>query len=611
MKGIGIVKNEKEAVHWYKKAAQQKNSEALLNLGYCHLKGIGVAVNVTEAIKLFKQSAEEGNVKAYSYIGDCYYEGNRTAKNYKVAFEWYQKAAEQNNPYGQLGLARCYYNGNGVNENTAKAFDNYKKAAEAGLSKAKEEFERILVDIYKKAEAFEDNERYIEAAEYYGLACQADYPAACWRLGELHYYGKGVDKDYAEAVKQYTKASELGSTEAENMLGMCYYNGNGVEQNDATAFSWWKKAAEKGFDFAQHNVGYAYYNGIGVEKDYTEAIKWYTKSAEQGLAIAQYQLADCFLDGLGVDRNIDKAEYWYGKAAEQGSTEAEAGLERCNFERYLDGLEKEIANLPPRKKKVNPNQAKIDKILAGKPDPDYQTLEQAAKLGDAESQYLLGLHYKIDGEVTKEGVNWFRKSAEQGYAPAQEMIADLFQYGIGVNRYPDQAKKWLSKAIENYKEAALYGDYNAAYQLANMDPDNNIIYRNTNERNKWYSTYVSLLSLAARKNDPEAQCSLAECYLEGQYGISQNIIEALKLLNKSYEGGNSHAAYILSNLYFDERYIQTDANKGVEWCRKAAEKGHCAAISRMKECYQDGIGVEKDETKVEYWSQKEREAKCF
>ena len=64
------------------------------------------------------------------------------------------------------------------------------------------------------------------------------------RLGEMHYYGKGVPRDYVEAMKWFLKAAEQGHVEAYYTLGCMYEEGKGVAQNHAEAAKWFRKAGQ-------------------------------------------------------------------------------------------------------------------------------------------------------------------------------------------------------------------------------------------------------------------------------------------------------------------------------------------------------------------------------
>ena len=59
-----VEKNLAETVKWFRKAAEQGDSEAQYNLGLFYDKGEGVEKNHSEAIKWYKKAAEQGHAKA-------------------------------------------------------------------------------------------------------------------------------------------------------------------------------------------------------------------------------------------------------------------------------------------------------------------------------------------------------------------------------------------------------------------------------------------------------------------------------------------------------------------------------------------------------------------
>ena len=47
-----------------------------------------------------------------------------------------------------------------------------------------------------------------------------------------------------------------------------------------------------------------------------------------------------------------------------------------------------------------------------------------------------------------QAVQWYRKSAEQGYAPAQSDLGVMYANGRGVSQDEQQAVRWYGKAAE-------------------------------------------------------------------------------------------------------------------------------------------------------------------
>ena len=169
---------------------------------------------------------------------------------------------------------------------------------------------------------------YVKAMEWYLRAAENGNVDAQFSIGLMYDEGQGVAQDYAEAMKWYLKAAENGNASAQNNIGYLYENGLGVAQDYVKAMEWYLKAAENGNDVAQYNIGELYYYGHGVERDYAEAMKWYLKAAENGNASAQNNIGYLYDEGLGVAQDYAEAMKWYLKAAENGHSQARNNLER-------------------------------------------------------------------------------------------------------------------------------------------------------------------------------------------------------------------------------------------------------------------------------------------
>jgi TPR repeat protein len=274
--GQGVVKDQAEAVKWYRKAAEQNDAEAQNNLGACYANGQGVAKDEVEAVKWYREAAEQNHALAQFSLGNHYRLGEGVAKDAAEAAKWYRKAAEQDCASAQYNLGCCYASGQGVAKDDVEAVKWCRKAAEQNDSLAQ-----------------------------FGLAC-------CYANGQ------GVVKDQAEAVKWYRKAAEQNHTKAQYNLGFCCANGLGVAKDEAEAVKWYRKAAEQNDAYAQFDLGSCYDHGQGVAKDYVEAVKWYRKAAEQNHADAQFILGCWHLQGKGVTEDYAEGYKWFLLAAGQG-----------------------------------------------------------------------------------------------------------------------------------------------------------------------------------------------------------------------------------------------------------------------------------------------------
>jgi TPR repeat protein len=76
---------------------------------------------------------------------------------------------------------------------------------------------------------------------------------------------------------------------------------------------------------------------------------------------------------------------------------------------------------------------------------------KAAEQGHAPAQDRMGQAYADGTGVkpdTEEALRWFRKAAEQGYAPSQFNLGFLYFAGRRVPKDDQQAEQWLRKAAE-------------------------------------------------------------------------------------------------------------------------------------------------------------------
>jgi len=111
----------------------------------------------------------------------------------------------------------------------------------------------------------------------------------------------------------------------------------------------------------------------------------------------------------------------------------------------------------------------------------YFELETAAKNGDGKSQHILSDLYRNGYCVPQDdarALQWARKAADGGYEPAYFDVGYFYRQGIGTDKNPAAAARWLEKAtgprIEaHYLLAMIYWhgegvtqNYQKAYEYA-------------------------------------------------------------------------------------------------------------------------------------------------
>ena len=94
------------------------------------------------------------------------------------------------------------------------------------------------------------------------------------------------------------------------------------------------------------------------------------------------------------------------------------------------------AQTPPQAPSEAPVQTSTQ-ATAPLADADFYALRGPAAAGDAQAQFALGNYYFRGRSLTlehAEALTWYRKSADQGYAPAENQLGTMYQHGFGVVR---------------------------------------------------------------------------------------------------------------------------------------------------------------------------------
>ena len=77
-----------KAVYWYKKAAEQGDTKAQLNLAVMFRYGTGVTEDFTQAVYWYKKAAEQGDTKAQLSLAEMYASGDGVPENFVLAYKW-------------------------------------------------------------------------------------------------------------------------------------------------------------------------------------------------------------------------------------------------------------------------------------------------------------------------------------------------------------------------------------------------------------------------------------------------------------------------------------------------------------------------------------------
>ena len=99
----GCLSEQKKALE---KLSSPLPAEVQFALGWCYYEGYGVEKDPREAVKWYRKAAEQGHATAQVGLGWCYYEGGGVEKDPREAVKWYRKAAEQGDAKAQKALSQ-------------------------------------------------------------------------------------------------------------------------------------------------------------------------------------------------------------------------------------------------------------------------------------------------------------------------------------------------------------------------------------------------------------------------------------------------------------------------------------------------------------------------
>ena len=116
---------------------------------------------------------------------------------------------------------------------------------------------------------------------------------------------------------------------------------------------------------------------------------------------------------------------------------------------------------------------------------------------------------------------WYRKSAEQGNADAQNKLGVMYEKGQGILKDDKEAVKW-------FRKSAKQGNTEASKYL-----------KITLRRQKRKSILENLIS-KAKGGDSNSQFKLGEMYFNGR-GVKRNPVESLKWYTLAARQGNIRA----------------------------------------------------------------------
>jgi TPR repeat protein len=202
--GIGVARDENEAVRWYRKGATAGNMQATTALAIALLEGRGTGKDPQEAVHLLKLAADKDNLDAMYRLGVLYSQGAVVSKDALEAVRLFTKASEAGHAPSMVDLGLMFYNGEGVQVDLVKAAMWYKRAADLGDTSGMVN----LGYLHQQGKGVEQND--VAAVNLYRRAADEGNPAGIHNLASMHESGRGLGrKDPEQAADLVLRALEL------------------------------------------------------------------------------------------------------------------------------------------------------------------------------------------------------------------------------------------------------------------------------------------------------------------------------------------------------------------------------------------------------------------
>ena len=263
--------------------------------------------------------------------------------------------------------------------------------------------------------------------------------------------------------------------------------------------------------------------------------------------------------------------------------------------------------------------AGVTSYYRGHYDAALYDFEQRAVQGDPVAQFCLAFMYKHGKGVPQNfqnAIEWYIKSAEQGYVPAQNDLGVIYgqigERALIVGDEPGimnfkQAQKWFTEAGGQGNPTALFNAGLVCKLFADLT-------MNSTEDIDLYSRVVSCFKMAAKQNYAPAQNDFGMIYQNGLWGVVKNLEKALELFKKAatpypdtaspFKNGYAPAQHNLAITYANGIGVKQDFKEALKWFQKAAEQGVAESQFSLGLSYYKGDGVKQDFKEAANWYQK-------
>lgn len=208
--GLGVSRDRKKAMEWYRFGAEGGNRDAQFALGNALLQGKYVKLDKGEGRKFLELAARAGHIRASFNLAQLITAERPTWAGFKEALPWYEQAALGGLPDAQYAMANIHADAKGLNfGDDNKALEWLRKAADGGFDTAQMELGVWLANGRAGPKDPKNAFRWMQRA-----AAQRNVIAQN-RLARMYAYGVGTPRDIIRAGAWHIIARRAGFSDSE------------------------------------------------------------------------------------------------------------------------------------------------------------------------------------------------------------------------------------------------------------------------------------------------------------------------------------------------------------------------------------------------------------
>lgn len=489
-----------------------------------YLKGIIVNKNESKALELYEKAYDLGEKDSAKEVLE-YLDDKGTSKTSSLYKNWLQKT-------GKVTKA----------EEPKKATATVKKEeptkeAEDSIFTL-EELNDFLISIWfeENEQPKEINEKVLKSLNYYA---NLNDRYCIEKLANVYKFGWfGVITDYKKSFEIFNKLIMLNYYNAYNDIAWFYENGYYVEKDPNKAIEYYTKAYDLECNnyFTCSNIARIYLEDFNTP-NYVKALEWYKKSTERRKdSYACSQLGKFYEEGLGTKKDLKEALKWYQKGLDSGDKDEQENFDRVKkllteTNQSKQNITKDVSiySLEELKKFLSTIICSKDKQTDEVNKKVLATLNYYADLDDIycidelADAYCYG-HFKLRKD-DKKSFELNQKLIKLGYYKAYNKIAYFYDYGWYVEKNPN-------KAIEYYTKA-----YDLKCDTFSTCTDIAKVYLNNFDK-PYYAKALEWYKKSTERQTDWYACSKIGKFYENGLGVKKDLKEALKWYQKGLDDGD-------------------------------------------------------------------------